>query len=843
MSSIKVLVAATSPDIKAAGIAAAVAARSDMTLAESRVVMVAEIAALLEPNSHSGPRALVLVGPQVHTEEPAARWLDARPDLVIVRVDAPIGDVVRFATQNIGLSELLSELRALIDRAAAAPQKRVAHFQLRAVSALGGQGAEDTSVGRTALNTAMDWIHVVLRSAVSKLTAGNGDLPGLTLSAATVADFLDAKPARAAADMAADVKTADAELSRVLAANDAQFEPLVRAARVFRLSAMEVRLLLLALAPELDSRYQRCMGLLLDDMGRRVGTIGLCATLLGEPSQVRHELAQSGNLERWRVLDGHPGILPPADEPLRLDPSIVGWLFGNDSSLRYDRHARRAMRLAAWPGRSLLDGHAERAHAAELVDRLRGEGEVQWLVLGSADSAGWRALLELGAEARQAGLVRVDAARLAGIEVDESEECGVRLGRMARLTESALVIDATSLDGSAQEDDALRVFLAAVARTEVRAAVISNDEARVVRLLGSMPYEVKRTALDRAARIATVRAAAAGADAYFTEAAADAVATQYSLGVNGLEQAMRLARGRPLAHGIDDPRATRFMAACKDVAAEGISSVAERIEPIFGIDDVVLPPDRKDQLIEIVDSIRLAPKVLDGWKFREQLPYGRGVTALFHGPSGTGKTMAAMAVAKKLGVQILRLDLSRVVSKYIGDTEKNIDRVFVDAQRSGSAILIDEADALFGKRSEVKDAHDRYANIEVAFLLQRMEAYEGLAILTTNLRQNLDPAFLRRLRFIVDFPRPDTDAREKIWRRCLPEESHALNDAAFRQLARRIDLTGGHIRQITLRAAFIAAASDTPIGIEHIAHACRAELAKLGMPPMEIEPAERRNAA
>ena len=414
---------------------------------------------------------------------------------------------------------------------------------------------------------------------------------------------------------------------------------------------------------------------------------------------------------------------------------------------------------------------------------------------------------------------------------------------MARLTESVLVIDATGLDASPQEDAALRVFLGTVGRTNVRAAVISEDEARVVRLLGSAPYEVERTALDRAARVAAVRVAAAGADAYLTEAAADAVATQYSLGIDGLEQAMRLARGRLLAYGIDDPSANRFMAACKDVAAEGISSVAERIEPIFGMDDVVLPPDRKDQLIEIVDSIRLAPKVLDGWKFREQLPYGRGVTALFHGPSGTGKTMAAMAVAKKLGVQILRLDLSRVVSKYIGDTEKNIDRVFVDAQRSGSAILIDEADALFGKRSEVKDAHDRYANIEVAFLLQRLEAYEGLAILTTNLRQNLDPAFLRRLRFIVDFPRPDTDAREKIWRRCLPEASHALNDAAFRQLARRIDMTGGHIRQITLRAAFIAAASDTTISIEHIAHACRAELAKLGMPPMELEPAERRNAA
>jgi SpoVK/Ycf46/Vps4 family AAA+-type ATPase len=256
----------------------------------------------------------------------------------------------------------------------------------------------------------------------------------------------------------------------------------------------------------------------------------------------------------------------------------------------------------------------------------------------------------------------------------------------------------------------------------------------------------------------------------------------------------------------------------------------------------VLPADRKSQLIEIVDNVRLARVVLDEWKFGERLPYGRGVTALFFGPSGTGKTMAAMAIARRLDVQILRLDLSRVVSKYIGDTEKNIDRVFTDAQRTGAAILIDEADALLGKRSEVKDAHDRYANIEVAFLLQRMEAYEGLAILTSNMRQTLDPAFLRRLRFVMEFPRPDAEAREKIWRQCLPAETHTLTDASFRQLARKVDLTGGYIRQITLRAAFIAAAAGSRITLEHVAQATRAELAKLGMAAVELDVAQARAA-
>jgi SpoVK/Ycf46/Vps4 family AAA+-type ATPase len=339
-----------------------------------------------------------------------------------------------------------------------------------------------------------------------------------------------------------------------------------------------------------------------------------------------------------------------------------------------------------------------------------------------------------------------------------------------------------------------------------------------------------------------VSLAARGADAYLTEADALVIAAQYPLHIDGFEHAMQLARTKPLTYETDDPRRARFLAACKEVASEGLSRLAERIDPVFTIDDVVLPEDRKQQLIEIVHSVQLAPQVLDTWKFRDQLPYGRGVAVLLHGPSGAGKTMAAMGVAKALGISILRLDLSRVVSKYIGDTEKNIDQVFLDAQRSGSAILIDEADALLGKRSEVKDAHDRHANIEVAYLLQRMEAYEGLAILTTNLRQNLDPAFLRRLRFIVEFPRPDAEAREKIWRRCLPDESHELNDAEFRLLGRRIDLTGGHIRQITLRAAFVAAAAESVIRLEHIAHASRAEFAKLGMPPVELEPGPRKVA-
>jgi AAA+ superfamily predicted ATPase len=842
VSRINVLVAATSLDIQAEAIAAAIAARTDMVLVESRVVAAAEVAVLLESIPLSPQCALVLVGPHVDTEEPAERWLAERKDLVVLRVDT-IDDVVRIEVRDVRLDSLLAALRELVDHAGASSRARVSRFQFQPASAGGETGVlatADTPRERPLLIASINWIHAVLRNAVEKLTGSYGDLPGLTVTATTVAKLLGAPTAL---DVAVDVETADVALSKALAAADAETEPLAAAARILGLNAIEFRLMVLALGPELDPRYQRCVGLLLDDLGRRVGTLGLHTALLGEASRVRRELAEAGNLARWRVFEGYSGSLPPADEPLRLDKWLAGWLLGEWNALNHDPRVRRAMRLAAWAGADLLDCAQDRDRASSLVSKLQSSDDAHWTVFAGGDPAGWRGLLELGAQALHLSPIRVEVTRFGGLDVADIEESGIRLGRMARLTGCPLVIDASDSDEGPQEEDRMRLFFAAVCSTGCRAAVISNDAASTVRLLGSASYEIENKPLSASTRIAAVRAAAAGAEAFLTEDMLEATANQYPLQIDGLEQAMRLALTKPLAYDGDDPRSERFIAACKEVAAEGVSRLAERIEPVFKLDDVVLPTDRKQQLEEIVDNIRLAPKVLDGWKFREQLPYGRGVTALFHGPSGTGKTMAALGVGEKLGIQILRIDLSRVVSKYIGDTEKNIDRVFFDAQKSGAAILIDEADALLGKRSEVKDAHDRYANIEVAYLLQRMEAYEGLAILTTNLRQNLDPAFLRRLRFIVDFPRPDADARAKIWRRCLPDESHTLDDAAFRQLARKIDLTGGHIRQITLRAAFVAAAGGSKIRLDHVAHASRAEFAKLGLPPVEIDLAERRRAA
>jgi SpoVK/Ycf46/Vps4 family AAA+-type ATPase len=240
---------------------------------------------------------------------------------------------------------------------------------------------------------------------------------------------------------------------------------------------------------------------------------------------------------------------------------------------------------------------------------------------------------------------------------------------------------------------------------------------------------------------------------------------------------------------------------------------------------IVLPDAQRQTLREIVLHVRQRGRVYDEWGFAGRGTRGLGISAMFAGTSGTGKTMAAEVLANELRLDLYRIDLSAVVSKYIGETEKNLRRVFDAAEEGGAILLFDEADALFGKRSEVKDSHDRYANIEVSYLLQRMEAYRGLAILTTNLRSALDTAFLRRIRFIIPFPFPDTPQRAEIWRRIFPATTPTTG-LDFGRLA-RLNVTGGNIRNIAMNAAFLAADADEPVGMPHLLQAAHSEYAKL----------------
>ena len=256
--------------------------------------------------------------------------------------------------------------------------------------------------------------------------------------------------------------------------------------------------------------------------------------------------------------------------------------------------------------------------------------------------------------------------------------------------------------------------------------------------------------------------------------------------------------------------------------------MARKIVPKYGWRDIILPSDLFEQLKEIYGYIKYYYKVYGDWGFEKKLTLGKGLNTLFSGPSGTGKTMAAEIIAHELQLDLYKIDLSTVVSKYIGETEKNLSLIFNEGQASNAILFFDEADAIFGKRSEVKDAHDRYANIETAYLLQKMDEYDGMVILATNLRKNIDEAFSRRMHFTLEFPVPDELDRKRIWRNIFPTEAPLDTDIDFDFLAKQFQITGGNIKNIALGAAFLAAQNDQEINMKSILRAIKREYQKIG---------------
>jgi hypothetical protein len=305
------------------------------------------------------------------------------------------------------------------------------------------------------------------------------------------------------------------------------------------------------------------------------------------------------------------------------------------------------------------------------------------------------------------------------------------------------------------------------------------------------------------------------------------LAGQFQLTTGQIRDAVASARDIATQDGRELKGEDLFIAA-RGHSNPNLAGLARKLTPRYGWADIVLPDDQVNILREIVATVRCRPTVLDDWGVGKKLASSRGVTALFSGPPGTGKTMAAEIIAAELNLDLYKIDLSTVVSKYIGETEKNLERIFKEAETSNAILFFDEADALFGKRSEVRDSHDRYANIEISFLLQRMEAYNGVTILATNLRANLDEAFTRRLQFAVDFPFPEKNDRLEIWKTLFPPGIPQNKDLDFDFMAEKFKLAGGNIRNIIINAAYLAADDGQFVTMEHLLHGARRELQKMG---------------
>jgi ATPase family associated with various cellular activities (AAA) len=778
--------------------------------------------------------------------------------LIIVRIDLdvePAGGVAQILRVDLvqqfeldrkrfGFDHLLSTFHYLVEHHGAGAVDQLNRFLVLAdpasrdgpgVRFLQVDGADSLrTLERKLPPTAMKWLNAALRESVTQQPEDeNGGMVVGRARALALLDMLESAPRRKPAEAMA---SAERELLQYLMRPEAQLEPLSILRRQLGLTLEEVQTLILCLGPEVDLAYQLVYGRVNDDMTRRYATAALVDAVRTGNSPSTAARAVS-SLMALRILEGDGARIPAADQPLRVDAAVLQWLFVGGDALLTDPLPKSVTLADSWRGREFLTQPEDAAERGLLRDQLRqAHPETYWTVLTGADVEGWRALMELAVIDARTGIIRVSLERFAALDSAAREDCAIRIARAGRLMAWHTVIDCAR---ERTDASALTTLVDAHSPHNGAGFVIAENASDVATSLPRGRWRTReRTAPSLPARIRHFAVALDGMGVEVERIRGgtppdERLATSYPLNIDALNGAVALALAELKDDAGQDARVQALTTACRRIASSDVVSLVRRIEPVHRLKDVIVPADRHAILEEILSNVRYGNTVLQKWGFGAQFPQGQGIAALFAGPSGTGKTMAAQAIACELGVDVFSVDLSRVVSKYIGETEKHLERVFQAAEQRGGVLVFDEADALFGKRSEVKDAHDRYANVEVAFLLQRMELFSGLAILTSNSRQNLDPAFLRRLRFVVDFPRPNAKDRQTIWENGLPRGAPVEGKIDWPMLA-RFELSGGVIRQVTLRAAFIAAgAGREVIAMPDLLAALRSELEKLGMQSAE----------
>jgi hypothetical protein len=598
-----------------------------------------------------------------------------------------------------------------------------------------------------------------------------------------------------------------------------------RLCAVFGLSSFERDLLLLCAGIELDSSFGPLCARAQGDPQKPYPTFSLALAAL--PDAHWSALSPAGPLRYWRLVEVGGGT-SVAVSPLRIDERILHFLAGVshlderfvgllDPVHETDCLVPSRQDIAGQIAGILTQSSGQRT--LPVVQLLGEETATKQSIAGAACAA-------LGLNLH---MMSAFAVPLNPVELDTF----LRLWeREAALSACALLLDCHELEAS----DAARGQTVKRLIESIRGPLFVATPAR--RPGGSrrwISYDVAGLA---AAEQRVLWAAALGERAAGLNGQLDRLIAQFQLGPAsiGAAAAEALSRSGSGASNAEEELSCALWTACRAHARPRLDDLAQQIDPRAGWDDLVLPAAQLQTLRDIAMHVRQRAKVYEAWGFAGRCARGLGISALFTGASGTGKTMAAEVLANELQLDLYRIDLSQVVSKYIGETEKNLRRVFDAAEKGGSILLFDEADALFGKRSEVKDSHDRYANIEVSYLLQRMESYRGLAILTTNLKGGLDTAFQRRIRFIVQFPYPGPEDRTRIWQRIFPADTPTEN-LDISKLA-RLNVAGGNIRNIALNAAFRAADAREPVRMVHLLNAARSECFKLEKPMTEVETGE-----
>ena len=588
----------------------------------------------------------------------------------------------------------------------------------------------------------------------------------------------------------------------------------------FALSNFERSILLLCAGFELEASISTLCAAIQRDPSKVYPTFGIALAAL--PDAHWSALLPGSPLRRWQLIYLGNG-LSLTTSPLKIDEMILHYLTG----LYYPDPRLSSIMEAVDAQGPVPPSQSSLAERISMAWSHPDQGMMRAAVQICGGDAGDRMdVAALACASLGMGMYRLDISLIPS-EPEEIDEILRLWEREAVLSKSVLFIDWSESTDESQAPSGAIQFIGRSAFP----LIISSQTNRLIKARPTVYFDLMNPTHDEQRDLWKDLLPTTG---FEVARMAEGMASEFDMSTRSIRAAGLdiLARSKGQASSAQ-LSAFALREACIAVSRPKLDGLAQRIEPMATWDDIVLPDDKKRMLQRISVHVRQRSKVYGSWGFRSKGHRGLGISALFAGASGTGKTMAAEVLAGELGMDLYRIDLSRVVSKYIGETEKNLARVFDAAEAGGSILLFDEADALFGKRSEVRDSHDRYANIEVSYLLQRMESYRGLAILTTNMKSALDASFLRRLRFIVSFSFPDENLRRDIWRRIFPQET-PLDGLDFTKLS-RLNVAGGNIRSIALNAAFLAADENSPVRMDHILQAAKDEYSKLEKPLTDAE--------
>ncbi|MBD2692095.1 ATP-binding protein [Anabaena catenula] len=585
---------------------------------------------------------------------------------------------------------------------------------------------------------------------------------------------------------------------------------------IFGLSDFEHDLLLLCAGVELDASFAVLCGAACGDAEKSYPTFGLAITVLENLHW--SAFSPSGMLRKWRLIEvgSGSGLM---NSPLRIDERILHYLMGVqhlDSRLLGMVEPVEIMEELV-PSHQQLVEKIVAAWTVEITDLLK----LPVLQLCGTEVASKRPIAALACEYLGQNLYTIAAHSIPTTPI-ELNQFKLLWEREVALSNSVLLIDCDDLETADTAREAAIAHLCEWLRSPV---MITTSDRKRARLRAMLAFDIERPTSNEQYQ---VWQAALGTNTSSLNDQVDTLVSQFNLSAPIIQAACSQVRSewqqaQESQNNVDFN--LLLWDTCRAQARPKLDDLAERIESNANWDDLVLPEPQMKVLKEIASHVQQRTKVYQRWGFGNKSGRGLGISSLLAGVSGTGKTTAAEVLARELRLDIYRIDLSAVVSKYIGETEKNLRRVFDAAELGGVVLLFDEADALFGKRTEVKDSHDRHANVEVSYLLQRMETYRGLSVLTTNLKDSLDQAFLRRIRFVVQFPFPDAATRAEIWRRVFPKDT-PTEGLDFQRLA-QLNVAGGNIRNIALNTAFLAADAGEVVTMKYVLQATMSEYIKL----------------